>query len=48
LAFYVKVLRDIFSTCIPDPTALVPEALKALIDKKMHGEPVNVEIKTER
>ncbi|SAL99288.1 hypothetical protein [Absidia glauca] len=43
-----NVLRDIFSTCIPDPTALVPEALKALIDKKMHGEPVNVEIKTER
>jgi hypothetical protein len=48
LALYVKVLRDIFSTCIPDPTALVPEALKALIDKKIHGEPADVEIKTAR
>ncbi|KAI8327790.1 hypothetical protein BC941DRAFT_446312 [Chlamydoabsidia padenii] len=41
-----NVLKDIFSTCIPDPAALVPEELKNLIDKKLHGEPVQV--KTQR
>ncbi|CAO3588061.1 unnamed protein product [Absidia cylindrospora] len=43
-----SVLRDIFSSCIPDPTALIPEELKALIDKKLHGETEKTDIKTQR
>ncbi|KAI8097615.1 uncharacterized protein BX664DRAFT_258347, partial [Halteromyces radiatus] len=33
------VLRQIFSTCAPDPSTLIPEELKIMIDKKLNGEP---------
>ena len=44
----MQVLQEIFSNHIPDPFAWIPEELKILIDKKLHGETEQADIKTQR
>ncbi|CDH61417.1 ring finger domain-containing protein [Lichtheimia corymbifera JMRC:FSU:9682] len=46
---YVKLLltneelQEVFANCAPDPTVMVDDDVKALINSKMHGEPVEDE-----
>ncbi|CAO3588073.1 unnamed protein product [Absidia cylindrospora] len=44
----MNTLRDIFSSCVPDPGSFIPQELKDTIDKKIKGEPAQSDTKTAR